>query len=134
MRFPFITEPLPSIPFQDPPPPLQGPPTTLQFRVYIIPPKIIFLIFPHKRYLHHSQDIAQRKSKAIAEHSKYFSFQNRAVLNTLRAHLHSVIKVYFYYKMTTTKSMQRARAQGNKKSTKKRNFSSNQNQPGILPK
>jgi len=36
--------------------------------------------------------------------------------------------------MSTTKSMQRARAQGNKKSTKKRNFSSNQNQPGILPK
>ena len=111
----FFFQPLPSIPFQDPPHPLQGPPTTLQFRVYIIPPKIIFLIFPHKRYLHHSQDIAQRKSKAIAEHSKYFSFQNRAVLNTLRAHLHLVIKVYFYYKMNTTKSMQRARAGGNKK-------------------
>jgi hypothetical protein len=102
-----------------PPTPPTGAPTTLQFRVYIIPPKIIFLIFPHKRYLHHSQDPVQRKSKAIAEHSKYFSFQNRAVLNTLRAHLHLVIIVYFYYKITTTKSMQRARAQGNKISTKK---------------
>ena len=76
-----------------PPPPLCSLGCTLS------PQNYFFLIFPHKHYLHHSQDIVQRKSKDIAEHSKYFSFQNRAVLNTLRAHLYVVIKIYFYYKI-----------------------------------
>ena len=78
--------------------PYRDPPPLYSLGCTLSPQNYLLLIFPHKRYLHHSQDPVQRKSKAIAEHSKYFSFQNRAVLNTLRAHLHLVIKVYFYYK------------------------------------
>ena len=78
--------------------PYRDPPPLCSLGCTLSPPKLFFLIFPHKRYLHYSKDPAQRKSKAIAEHSKYFSFQNRAVLNTMRAHLYFVIKIYFYYK------------------------------------